>query len=132
MAAKQRLMNNIKDKRDINKKIVSDEVMKSLTTLVLANADNVCEYDLLENNYVEGKQILTTHEDMSVVGQQIAVLLTGAISFIVAFQWNEFLKSLQGNTFKNNPFINFVFVIGITLLAALIIYYITLWVEKQH
>lgn len=67
--------------------------------------------------------------ELDPIGQQIALLLIGALSFVVAFAINELLKDLQGDWFKGKPFARLVYVIGVILIAAIIIYYLGTYVE---
>lgn len=135
MSAKERLATKIKNKNkntnSTNKNIKPDDINQTLAYLAL-----VLEQYQQQNNLpiISNDENIKSHDNnnLNYVGEQIALLIVGAISFIVAFAWNELLKNLQGNTFKQEPFYNLIYVIGITILAAVIIYYITVLVEQNN
>ena len=132
MSAKERLAAKIKNNKNNsnNNNFKSDDVTEALAYLSLVleqyhqqnNLPNISEHDNIKSN----------NNNLNNVGEQVALLITGAISFIVAFAWNELLKNLQGDTFKQEPFYNLIYVIGITIFAAIIIYYITILVEHHN
>ena len=135
MSAKERLAAKIKNKNKnintTNKNIKPDDINETLAYLAL-----VLEQYQQQNNLpvISNDENIKSQDNnnLNYVGEQVALLIVGAISFIVAFAWNELLKNLQGNTFKQTPFYNLIYVIGITILAAVIIYYITVLVEQNN
>ena len=135
MSAKERLATKIKNKNkntnSTNKNIKPDDINQTLAYLALVLEQYQQQYNL---PIISNDENIKSHDNnnLNYVGEQIALLIVGAISFIVAFAWNELLKNLQGNTFKQEPFYNLIYVIGITILAAVIIYYITVLVEQNN
>ena len=74
----------------------------------------------------------STNNELDPIGQQIALLLIAALSFVVAFAINEALKDLQGTWFKGKPFARLVYVIGVILIAGIIIYYLGKYIEGNQ
>lgn len=62
---------------------------------------------------------------------QIAVMMISVVSFIVAISWNELVKNILMNKYKKKePKVYFIYATSVTVMGALIIYYISKYTNK--
>ena len=61
---------------------------------------------------------------LSPLAKQLALLVIASLAFLIAAYWKSFLEQAQGDYFKNNLWGLFIFAVGLTLIAAIIIYYL--------
>lgn len=68
---------------------------------------------------------------LSPLGRQLALLIIAALAFLIAAYWKTFLEQSQGDYFKNNLLGLFIFVVGLTVIATIIIYYLGTFIDDD-
>lgn len=124
MPPKDHLKKKIKNK----KKELKNKKIKKLLLLLDNNEVNI---DDIFDDYIDKKKedneesTKNRNVDIDDFNEQLSLVVIAALGFIVAYAWNYFLNQLIEKHIKNNMIEHFIYVIGITLIAVILIYFIS-------
>lgn len=131
MSPKDHWNKKIYNKKQQKKNIHIKELLYLIDSNNNINIDELIKHIELTNKNNDADNIDSCNKnDLSEYGEQLGLLLIASLAFIIAYAWNVLLNRLVDKHIKNSIYEHIIYVIGITLIATILIYYIGSYIEK--